>query len=76
MKLKIKLKPHHIFIISATIYFILNLVENYLHYTLGRSHNKKFEFTYPSFNEWIQIFIIMIIFSFLQGWFTDFFYDY
>ena len=71
-----KLKPHHIFLISMITYFVLNMVENYLHYNLGRTHGKTFTFTYPSFNEFVHIIIIMIIFSFLQGLFTDYISQY
>jgi hypothetical protein len=67
----IKNKKIHIFIVSFVIFIILNIAENLIHYSIGRQNNNKFiELSLPSKSDFIKIIIIMIIFAFLQGWFT------
>jgi hypothetical protein len=62
----------HLLIVSFCIFIFLNLIENYIHYNIGR-HREEEEFiklSIPSKKDWIKIIIIMIIFAFLQGFFT------
>jgi hypothetical protein len=67
----IKDKKIHIFIISFSIFIVLNIIENYVHYNIGRHNDSKnIELSMPSKNDWINIIIVMIIFAFLQGGFT------
>jgi hypothetical protein len=73
----VRLQTHHVLIISMLVFIVLNLIENYFHYTIG--YNAKEEqvvFPKPSPNDWVKIIILMTIFGYLQGWFTEFFSQY
>ncbi len=72
------LKKHHILIISMMVFVVLNLIENYLHYNVGRNatNEKNFILHYPSVKDWILIALFMVLFAFLQGFFTEYFSDY
>lgn len=56
-----------IFIAGFVSFIILNFIENLLHYSLGRSHEKNYKITLPTLNDFIKIIAIMILFAFLQG---------
>lgn len=61
----------HIFVISVVVFIILNLVENVIHYSIGRMHgSSNVSITAPSSVDWARIICIMLIFAFLQGLFT------
>jgi hypothetical protein len=65
----------HLFIISFIIFALLNIVENVIHYNIGKTSNKDgFEFTNPTITDWKKIIITMIIFALLQGFLTMYFY--
>ena len=67
----IKNKKVHIFIISFLIFIFLNVAENFIHYNIGRqTGNKTIRLTLPSERDWLRIIIVMVVFGFLQGWFT------
>ncbi len=78
------LKKHHILIISMMVFVVLNLIENYLHYNVGRnaknetnvSNGTNFKLYNPNIKDWILIAFFMILFAFLQGLFTEYFSDY
>ena len=58
-------------VVSFCVFIFLNLIENYIHYNIGRNRDAEFiELSPPSKRDWIKIFIIMIIFASLQGLFT------
>ena len=66
----------HMFLFSFSIFIILNIIENVIHYNIGKFHDSetiRFHFTNPSKNDWIQIIIIMFVFAVLQGLFTSHF---
>ena len=71
----------HIFAFSFIVFIVLNLVENVIHYNIGKFHDEKngknniagFHFTIPSETDWVRIVIIMFIFAVLQGFFTTYF---
>jgi hypothetical protein len=68
----------HIFVFSFIVFIVLNVIENVIHYNIGKYHNTNdsitdFHFTNPSKIDWIRIFVIMVIFAFLQGVFTSYF---
>jgi hypothetical protein len=74
----------HIFAFSFIVFIVLNLIENVIHYNIGKYHtnvdvgaNGKnvagFHFTNPSEKDWVRIVIIMFIFAVLQGFFTTYF---
>lgn len=67
----VKNKSFHLFFISFLIYIFLNLIENFIHYNIGRHSNKKnIELSSPTKLDLTKIIIVMIIFAFLQGFFT------
>jgi hypothetical protein len=45
------------------------MVENYIHYNIGRNQAKGFqvEFTSPSALDWTKIAFVMVVFALLQG---------
>jgi hypothetical protein len=76
----------HIFAFSFIVFIVLNLIENVIHYNIGKYHTKDdvgskangksvagFHFTNPSETDWVRIVIIMFIFAILQGFFTTYF---
>jgi hypothetical protein len=61
----------HIFIISVIVFIVLNIVENIIHYSIGRHHgDSNVAITAPSADDWVRIIIVMIVFALLQGLFT------
>jgi hypothetical protein len=67
----IKDKKIHIFIISFSIFIVLNIIENYVHYNIGRhTDSKDIVLSMPSKSDWTKIIIVMFVFAFLQGGFT------
>ena len=66
-----RILPKHLFISSAIAFIILNIIENFIHYNIGRSHQEeKVKLEMPNFKDWIKIIVVMIIFAILQGLFT------
>ena len=68
----------HIFVFSFLVFIILNVIENVIHYNIGKYHSTKdsivdLHFTNPSNKDWIRISVIMFIFAVLQGVFTSYF---
>lgn len=63
----------HIFIISFLVYLFVNLVENLIHYNIGKFSNKETQLDLPSKKDWIKIAIVMLIFALLQGLLTYYF---
>lgn len=67
-------KSTHIVIISFIVFIILNIMENYIHYNIGRNRNiEGIKLSNPSAKDWIKIIITMIIFGILQGSLTAYF---
>jgi len=64
----------HLFIISFIVFAVLNIIENVIHYNIGKTSNKDFEFSNPTRIDWKKIIITMIIFALLQGFLTMYFY--
>lgn len=64
----------HLFIVSFIIFVTLNIIENVVHYNIGKTSNMEFEFSNPTVVDWKKIIIVMIIFALLQGIFTMYFY--
>lgn len=66
--------PNHLIIISMVVFLILNLIENIIHFSIGRNIEGKNEKTItikiPEIYDVIKIAIVMIIFSVLQALFT------
>ena len=66
----------HIFLISFIAFAILNILENIIHYNIGKmsNSNNKLEITNPSKEDWKKIIITMFIFALLQGALTLYLY--
>lgn len=78
----------HIFVFSFLLFIVLNVIENVIHYNIGKYHDSSasasggnsngksiagFHFTNPSGTDWVRIVIIMFVFAVLQGFFTTYF---
>jgi len=63
----------HIIAISFFVYLFLNLIENLIHYNIGKFSNKETKIDLPSKKDWFKIILVMCIFALLQGLFTYFF---
>jgi hypothetical protein len=65
---------NHIFIISMVVYIVINLVENTIHYNIGRNfdiqHLHDIKFISPSHTDFTRIGSVMAVFAMLQGLFT------
>lgn len=60
-----------VFTVSIVVFIVLNLVENVIHYSIGRTHeNVGIFIVAPSYVDWVRITTIMIIFAILQGLLT------
>ena len=63
-----------IFIISMAVYIVINLVENMIHYNIGRNFNIEHahdtKFITPSSVDITRIISVMAVFAVLQGLFT------
>lgn len=67
-------KGIYLVIISMIVFGILNLIENLIHYNIGRSHKSNgFIFYLPNTNDFLKIIIIMIVFGLAQGLLTELF---
>jgi hypothetical protein len=64
---------NHIFFISFFVFIFINLIENLLHYDIGRNTDKGIKLTWPTKKDWIRIIVVMIIFAILQGLLTYYF---
>ena len=64
--------PNKIFLSSFVAFVILNVIENVIHYNIGRNHDDPhfIKVSTPSKKDWYKIIVIMIIFAILQGVFT------
>jgi len=63
----------HIFIISFLVYLFVNLIENLIHYNIGKFSNKETKLDLPSKKDWIKIVMVMFVFALLQGLLTFYF---
>lgn len=68
----------HIFIISFLVYALINVVENYIHYNIGRNQENEYqiEFSIPSPLDWTKIVVVMVVFALLQGILTTIIEEY
>lgn len=64
----------HLFITSFIVFAIVNIIENVIHYNIGKTSNTEFEFSNPTIIDWKKILFTMIIFALLQGLLTMYFY--
>ena len=62
----------HILIISVIIFVIINIIENVIHYNIGKYSDKEVKIDNPTTNDWSKIIFVMIVFALLQGSLTIF----
>lgn len=64
-----------LFIVSFFVYAVLNIVENFIHYNIGRNEDRKSfaiaRFEVPSFHDWSKIVGVMVAFALLQALLTS-----
>ena len=63
----------HIIIISFCVYIFVNLLENLIHYNIGKFSNKETKFDLPSKQDWMKILMVTLFFALLQGLLTYYF---
>ena len=64
----------HLILISFIVYIFVNLLENMIHYNIGKFNNQDgYHFDIPTKKDWIRIIIVMTIFGLLQGFLTYYF---
>ena len=58
-----------ILISSVLVFLVINTVENYIHYTIGRNHldSNKYAFQMPSSLDFFSMLITMVVFAGLQA---------
>ena len=75
-----KTLPSGIFLASFIAFIFLNVIENYFHYSIGRTtedeESKVISFKQPSAKDWFKMMYIMLLFAVLQGLFTMFLSNY
>lgn len=68
--------PNHLIIISILVFIFLNIIENIIHFSIGRNIEDKYKsnikIEIPELFDIIKITIIMIIFAILQALLTYF----
>jgi hypothetical protein len=69
-----KFANNHIFVISTIVYVVINLIENTIHYNIGRNfdieHFHDIMYVPPSSLDFVRIISVMAVFAVLQGIFT------
>ncbi len=68
---------YKLFFISSIVFIFINTIENFIHFTIGRNVDNKNKMLIPKIQiptkyDLIKIIIVMIIFAFLQGFFTNY----
>ncbi len=63
----------HIIAISFLVYIFVNILENMIHYNIGRFSNKETKIEVPSIKDFIKIVVVMCVFALLQGLLTSYF---
>ena len=70
-------KHFYRFLISAISFFVLNFIEDLIHFNIGRNRNLEEMAIYlPEYSEWYYIISVMIFFAILQGLTTYYFENY
>ena len=65
-------KGINLIIISMLVFGVLNLIENLIHYNIGRAHgNGGFNLNIPPLSDFTKILFTMIVFGIAQGLLTE-----
>jgi len=57
----------HLFWISFVVYLAVNVVENLIHYNIGKYSNTTFQLDLPTMEDGVKIVVVMFTFAALQG---------
>ena len=69
--LAIIMKPGtHLILASFFIYIFVNLMENLIHYNIGRFSDHETHLELPTRKDWLKIAIVMVFFAAMQGYLT------
>lgn len=60
-------KSTRLILVSSFVYIVINMMENLIHYNIGKSSNRDLEFYVPTPRDWIKIITVMCMFALLQG---------
>ena len=63
-----------LFVVSFLVYVVVNVVENLIHYSIGKNSDHDVQFEMPTEMDWIKIIVVMLIFAGIQGILTCYFY--
>ena len=63
----------HLIVVSFCVYIVVNLLENLIHYNIGRFSNKETKMELPTKKDFLKIIIVMSAFALLQGLLTYWF---
>ena len=55
---------------SFFVYIVVNLVENLIHYNIGRFSDSETRLELPTRKDWLKIAIVMVFFAAMQGYLT------
>lgn len=53
--------------ISFVVYLMLNIVENLIHYNIGKYSDQPTNIDLPTPTDWVKIIAVMVVFATLQG---------
>lgn len=71
MKQIFEKKGFHLLIVSFMVFIFLNILENYIHYNIGRNRDSQYiKLSVPTTAEWVKIIVVMLTFAMLQAVFT------
>lgn len=60
-----------IFVAAFVSFLLLNVFENVVHYSIGRSYKKHYMFVLPNMYDFTRLSLVMIVFAVLQGILTN-----
>lgn len=57
----------HVFLVSTLVYLVVNVVENLVHYNIGKHTGKRFAFTRPTAKDALMMGCVMVGAALAQG---------
>ena len=65
-----KSSSFRLLIISFCVYLFVNMLENLIHYNIGKHSNAELKFELPTEVDWTKIVAVMFTFALIQGTLT------
>jgi hypothetical protein len=62
-----KSSSFRLLIVSFCVYLFVNLLENLIHYNIGKYSNSELKFEMPTEGDWFKIIVVMLTFALIQG---------